>query len=110
MTNLKNIKHAKCGECNKGPIYNESFGKCCECKIKFCSKHCWVNLYRKDKIEQINECNIVCNNCKDKFGYVDISEYTKDKDRATNYYLFKQNMYDDSEEFNSKRYICSFCY
>ena len=105
MINLKNIKRTKCGKCKKRAYAGIPLERCRECKNKFCPDHFWRCLYRKDVKKQLDELQrVVCDECKEKFGYIDISEYSKGKNQPSNYYLFKSNMHNDGKEFSANWY------
>lgn len=77
---LKNIKRSVCGQCHKKSIPGQPLERCKECKKKFCPDHFWRGQYATGRTRTDEDFGVVCDECKEKFGYLDYKEEIRSRD------------------------------
>lgn len=76
----KHIKRSVCGQCKKKPVQGQPLERCRECKKKFCPDHFWRGQYATGRIKPNEEFGVICDECKEKFGYVSYEEEIQDQE------------------------------
>lgn len=69
---LKSLPRPRCFRCRSVRSYTNPLAICFECKQKFCFDHIFggqVNAI----MERNEEVRDICDNCKEKFGYINVS-------------------------------------
>lgn len=79
---FKKIKKVVCGKCHKRAIPGQPLERCRECKLKFCPDHFWRGQYNKERVGENEELGVICDECKKKFGYIDLDEYFRLKNSS----------------------------
>ena len=98
---VQDIKSNKCSKCSRRTRSEPKIPleKCFECKKKFCPNHFWRGQYNLDRMTIEDECRVVCDKCKNEYGYKDVGEIHLDSSFKMS---LKPNTYTKSEEFREK--------